>query len=241
MTAPVSLKDAPPGRYRVVGVEAEEKEDQSLLDNLGLKPGDLVEVLHASEREIPAGPLLLKLPTGKVVLGRGMAQLIQVQMGEKILCLNELFPGENGKIVAVLGGEKNLKLFERLHLKPGVKVWVESVFQDELLYLAIDGKEEVFGEGEAAKIWVRKGQQLIQPNFLKPGESALVEDILGGDLVVENLRKKGVIPGKTITFLRKESSQEWTVVPRQVVGAVHNGKEFFLCQEVASAILLEKI
>ncbi len=240
MASLISLKDAPPGRYRVAKVQADE-EQASVLENLGIQSGDWLEVLQSSQRKIPAGPLLLDLSGGKIVLGRGMAQLVQVQVEGKILCLNELFPGEGGQIVAVLGGEKNQRLFEQLRIRPGTPVTVEKVFEDELLRLRVGEKEEVFGEGEAAKIWVKRGEKLTQPNFLEPNETAEVVDILGGDLVVENLRKKGVMPGAKITFLNKESSQQLTFIPRQVVGAVHEGREFFLCEEVASAIWLEKI
>ena len=240
MASLLSLKDAPPGRYRVAKVDLDE-EQASVLENLGVQPGDWLEVLQSSERKIPAGPLLLDLQGKKVVLGRGMAQLVQIQVEGKILCLNELFPGEGGKIVAVLGGEKNQRFFERLHIQPGVPIRVEKVFEDELLTLRVGDREEVFGEGEAAKIWVKRGEEWTQPNFLRPNETAEVVDILGGDLVVEDLKKKGVRPGVKITFLRKEPSHQLTFIPRQVVGAVHEGMEFFLCQEVASAIWLEKI
>ncbi len=240
MGALLSLNEAPAGRYRVARVKADE-EIASVLKNMELQPGDVLEVLQTTKREVPPGPLLLTISGRKMVLGRGMAQLVQVQVKNDVFCLNELLPGENGQIVAVLGGEKNQKLFDRLHLQPGKTVTIEKAFQDDLLVVRAGEREIVLGEGEAAKVWVKQGDTLTQLNFLKPGETAEVADVLGGNLVVEDLKQKGVAPGAKITFLRQEGSHDVSVTSRQVVGVVHKGREFYLCPEVASAIFLEKM
>jgi len=233
----ISLKDAPPGRYKIVEIMPEALESVSLKD-IPLAPGDTIEVLFSSRWQIPTGPLVIVVADKQIILGRGMAQTVRVQLREETLFLNELFPGESGTIAEILGGRSVIELFKALGVSPGQNVTVKRFLSDDALYFQTDGNDVVLGAGEASKILVRIDGRIMQVNFLEPGQSATIANVIGGDLVLADLSKKGITPGKIITFLRKTHSEVLPLYYQKYVGIIYKGKEIYLCEPTAAGIFV---
>ena len=61
------------------------------------------------------------------------------------------------------------------------------------------------GEGQASKVFVTRQGKLIQINYLKEGEKAVVERIIGGTYLKEKFEQLGFKQGAEITLVRKET------------------------------------
>ncbi len=61
------------------------------------------------------------------------------------------------------------------------------------------------GEGQASKVFAIKEGKSTQINYLKDGEKATVEKIVGGTHVKEKFEGLGLKDGSDITLLRKET------------------------------------
>ncbi len=234
----LSLKNASPGRYRILEI-ASEATKSTALKNTPLAPGDIIEILFSSKLQNPTGPLIVSAANKEVILGRGMAQTVHVKMKGKTLFLNELFPGESGTITEILGGRSVFELFNALEISPGQEVTVKNFLPDDAIYFGIDGNKVILGSGEASKILVQINGRILQVNFLKPGQSAIISNVIGGDLLRTDLANKGISPGKTITFLQKTHSEDLLFFYQNYVGIIYKGKEIYLCEPTAAGIFVD--
>lgn len=234
----LSLKNASPGRYRILEITPKAMKSAAL-KNTPLARGDIIEILFSSKRQNPTGPLIVSAANKEVILGRGMAQTVRVQLKEETLFLNELLPGESGTIIAILGGRSVFELFDALEISIGQEVTVKRFLPDDALYFRIDGNEVVLGSGEVSKILVQIDGKIVQANFLEPGQNATIVNVIGGDLVLADLAKKGIVQGKIITFLRKSLSEDLPFYYRNYVGIIYKGKEIYLCEPTAARIFVE--
>jgi Fe2+ transport system protein FeoA len=70
----------------------------------------------------------------------------------------------------------------------------------------IDDKEISMGEGQASKVLIERDGEFIQINYLGEGDKAKISNIIGGDSLKEKFELLGMVEGKEITLVRKETS-----------------------------------
>ncbi len=71
--------------------------------------------------------------------------------------------------------------------------------------MRIDDREISMGEGQASKLMAERGGKNIQVNYLGENEKAKISKIIGGTSLKEKFEQMGVVEGKEITLVRKET------------------------------------
>jgi len=220
-----SLKDVEPETTVVVkeimgGLDVKEH-----LEELGVTEGTGLEVVATEPVHVHWGPISLRTnDRDELVIARGWADKIYVEMEGETTPLLVLEEGDKGTVRSIEGG----KDFEGFLSEYGIVEGSELTFlrhvPDCTIVVSSGDTEMRMGEGQASKIFVTQKGKSIQLNYLKDGESSTVEKIVGGTHVMGKFEQIGLEEGSAITLLRKEiaapTSDKGTYI-RANVGGQH--------------------
>ncbi|MEA1893808.1 MAG: FeoA family protein [Euryarchaeota archaeon] len=175
------------------------------LGELGITEGTELEVLATEPMHVHWGPIALGTKDhDELIIARGWADKIYIEMDEETTPLLNLEEGDKGTVRSIEGG----KDFEGFLSEYGIVEGSELTFlrhvPDCTIVVLSGGTEMRMGEGQASKIFVTQDGRSIQINHLKDGESSIVEKIVGGTHVMGKFEQIGLEEGSAITLLRKE-------------------------------------
>jgi len=199
------LKDIEPETTVVVkeitgGVDVKEH-----LEELGITDGVELEVIATEPVHVHSGPISLAVADQEVIIARGWADKIYMEQDGEILPLLMLEGGDKGTVGSIEGG----KDFEGFLSECGITKGSELVFlrhvPDRTLVFSVEGTEIKMGEGQASKVFVTRDGKSLQINYLKDGEKATMEKIVGGTHLKEKFDQIGLKEGSEITLLKKET------------------------------------
>ncbi|HDN65110.1 MAG TPA: hypothetical protein ENF23_02250 [Methanosarcinales archaeon] len=200
-----SLKDVEPETTVVVKEITGGLDVKEHLEELGVTEGTGLEVVATEPMHIHGGPIALgtKDPD-ELIIARGWADKIYVEMEGETTPLLKLEEGDKGTVRSIEGG----KDFEGFLSEYGIVEGSELTFlrhvPDCTIVVSSGGAEMRMGEGQASKIFATQNGKSIQLNHLKEGESSTVEKIVGGTHVMGKFEQIGLEEGSAITLLRKE-------------------------------------
>lgn len=118
---------------------------------LGIIPGKKIMYVHES----PFGdPMVFKIEDNKIMIRRGEAQRIFIEVTEEIVSLDEATPGIY-EVFLVRGGLFLKRELEAMNIKYGSKIKVLNNYFGKVTIRA-NGKEMLFGKGRAKKILLKK-------------------------------------------------------------------------------------
>jgi Fe2+ transport system protein FeoA len=182
-------------------------EVRSNLADLGISEGTELTVVATEPVHVHAGPIALLVAAGReAVLARGWADKVYVEKGGETLPLLRLENGDKGKIKTLEGRKTFEANFSVLGIEKGSEVEFVRHLADDTLVFKIDDKEIRMGEGQASKVLIERDGESIQINYLKEGDKAKISNIIGGDSLKEKFELLGMVAGKEITLVRKETS-----------------------------------
>ena len=200
-----SLKDIEPETTVVVKEITGGMDVKAHLEELGVKEGVELNVVATEPVHVHGGPISLAIADQEIVIARGWADKIYMEKAGEVLPLLRLEGGEKGTVKAIEGG----KDFEGFLSEYGIVKGSELAFlrhaPDDTLVFDVEGGEVRMGEGQASKVFAIKEGKSTQINYLKDGEKATVEKIVGGTHVKEKFEGLGLKDGSDITLLRKET------------------------------------
>ncbi len=199
-----SLKDMEPETTVVVKEITGGMDVIEHLEELGITEGTVIEVLATEPAHPHRGPIALTIKDrGELIIARGWADKIYVEMEGELTPLLELEEGDKGNVRSVEGG----KDFEGFLSEYGIEEGCELTFlhhvPDCTMVVSSGGAEIRMGEGQASKIFVVRDGESIQLNYLQEDESSTVEKIVGGTHVKGKFEQIGP-KGSEITLLRRE-------------------------------------
>jgi len=175
------------------------------LEELGISEGTELTVVATEPVHVHAGPIALKAAGREAVIARGWADKVYVEKEGKTLPLLRLEAGDKGTVKTIEGG----KVFEDNFAELGVEKESEVEFlrhlPDDTLVSKIDDREISMGEGQASKVLVEREGKNIQINYLGEGEKAKISKVIGGTSLKGKFEQMGVVEGKEITLVRKET------------------------------------
>jgi len=187
------------GKVKVVRIEGGEDVKKKLKD-LNIDVGEIIEVERVTHEHY--GPLILKVDDRDVVIPRGIAEKIDVEGGKTLLEV------EKGKVkiesLEKLGKDLKEGLY-KIGVVEGKEVEAVGHTAERTFKFEIDGNEYELGPGEAAKILIEKEGSLMQASFLNEDEEGIVEDIIGGKKISQEL---GDIKEKKIKLISVEGREE---------------------------------
>jgi len=177
------------------------------LEDLGISEGTELTVVATEPVHVHAGPIALTVAAGReAVIARGWADKVYVEKGGEAIPLLRLENGDKGTIKTLEGGKTLEDNFSVLGIEKGGKVEFARHLADDTLVFEIDNKEISMGEGQASKVLIERNGESIQINYLSEGDKAKISKIIGGDSLKEKFELLGMVEGKEITLVRKETS-----------------------------------
>ena len=184
------------------------------LKELGISEGTELTVVATEPVHVHAGPIALKGAAGaEAVVARGWADKVYVEKGGETLPLLRLEAGEKGTVKTLEGGKTFEDNFAELGIEKGIEVEFLRHLPDDTLTFKIDDSEVSMGEGQASKVLVERDGKNIQINYLAEGEKAKISKIIGGTSLKDKFEQLGMVEGKEITLVKKE-----TPAPRPKMG-----------------------
>ena len=175
------------------------------LKELGISEGTELTVVATEPVHVHAGPVSLKVAGKEAVVARGWADKVYVERGGETVPLLRLEAGEKGTVSAIEGGKVFEDFFALLGIEKGKEIEFLRHLPDDTLVLKIDDHEISMGEGQASKLMAERGGKNIQVNYLGENERAKISKVLGGASLKEKFEQMGVVEGKEITLVRKET------------------------------------
>ncbi|NQE45848.1 hypothetical protein C5S31_07495 [ANME-1 cluster archaeon GoMg2] len=189
-------------------------ETKGHLSELGISEGTELTVVATEPVHVHAGPIALKTAAGtEAVVARGWADKVYVEKGGETLPLLRLEAGEKGTVKTLEGGKTFEDNFAELGIEKGIEVEFLRHLPDDTLTFKIDDSEVSMGEGQASKVLVERDGKNIQINYLAEGEKAKISKIIGGTSLKDKFEQLGMVEGKEITLVKKE-----TPAPRPKMG-----------------------
>jgi len=175
------------------------------LEELGISEGTELTVVATEPVHVHAGPISLRVAGKEAVAARGWADKVYVGRGGETVPLLRLKAGEKGTVKTIEGGKVFEDNFALLGIEKGKEIEFLHHLPDDTLVLKIDDREISMGEGQASKLLVEHGGKDIQINYLGEGEHAKISKVLGGTALKEKFEQMGVVEGKEIILVRKET------------------------------------
>ena len=175
------------------------------LEELGISEGTELTVVATEPVHVHAGPVSLKVAGKEAVVARGWADKVYVERGGETVPLLRLEAGEKGIVSTIEGGKVFEDFFALLGIEKGKEIEFLRHLPDDTLVLKIDDHEISMGEGQASKLMAERGGKNIQVNYLGENEKAKISKVLGGASLKEKFEQMGVVEGKEITLVRKET------------------------------------
>ena len=175
------------------------------LEELGISEGTELTVVATEPVHVHAGPISLRVAGKETVVARGWADKVYVERGGATVPLLRLEAGEKGTVGTIEGGKVFEDFFALLGIEKGKEIEFLRHLPDDTLVLKIDDHEISIGEGQASKLLVERGGKDIQINYLGENEKAKISKIIGGASLKEKFEQMGVVEGKEITLVRKET------------------------------------
>jgi len=175
------------------------------LEELGISEGTELTVVATEPVHVHVGPISLKAAGREAVVARGWADKVYVEKEGETVPLLRLEAGEKGTVSTIEGGKVFEDFFALLGIEKGKEIEFLHHLPDDTLVLKIDDHEISMGEGQASKLMVERGGKNIQVNYLGENEKAKISKIIGGTSLKEKFEQMGVVEGKEITLVRKET------------------------------------
>jgi len=175
------------------------------LEELGISEGTELTVVATEPVHVHAGPISLRVAGKETVVARGWADKVYVERGGATVPLLRLEAGEKGTVGTIEGGKVFEDFFALLGIEKGKEIEFLRHLPDDTLVLKIDDHEISMGEGQASKLMAERGGKNIQVNYLGENEKAKISKIIGGTSLKEKFEQMGVMEGKEITLVRKET------------------------------------
>ena len=175
------------------------------LEELGISEGTELTVVATEPVHVHAGPISLRVAGKEAVVARGWADKVYVERGGETVPLLRLEAGEKGTVGTIEGGKVFEDFFALLGIEKGKEIEFLRHLPDDTLVLKIDDHEISMGEGQASKLMAERGGKNIQVNYLGENEKAKISKIIGGTSLKEKFEQMGVVEGKEITLVRKET------------------------------------
>ena len=175
------------------------------LEELGISEGTELTVVATEPVHVHAGPISLRVAGKETVVARGWADKVYVERGGATVPLLRLEAGEKGTVGTIEGGKVFEDFFALLGIEKGKEIEFLHHLPDDTLVLKIDDHEISMGEGQASKLMAERGGKNIQINYLGENEKAKISKIIGGTSLKEKFEQMGVVEGKEITLVRKET------------------------------------
>ena len=175
------------------------------LEELGISEGTELTVVATEPVHVHAGPISLRVAGKETVVARGWADKVYVERGGETVPLLRLEAGEKGTVSTIEGGKVFEDFFALLGIEKGKEIEFLRHLPDDTLVLKIDDHEISMGEGQASKLMAERGGKNIQINYLGENEKAKISKIIGGTSLKEKFEQMGVVEGKEITLVRKET------------------------------------
>lgn len=174
------------------------------LEEMGIAEGKELTVMSTKPIHMHVGPILLKTGGKEVIVARGWADKVYVEKDGEMLPFLRLEAGEKGTVKDIEGGSSLKKYLSELGVDIGDEVDFIRHLPDDTLVLDVNGSEIKMGEGAASKILVEKEGKVIQLNYLKDGEKALISRVIVGASHKEKFDQMGIKEGNGISMIRKE-------------------------------------
>jgi len=175
------------------------------LEELGVTEGVKLEIVATEPVHVHSGPISLAVADQEIIIARGWADKIYMEHKGEVIPLLMLEGGDKGTVKAIEGG----KDFEGFLSECGITKGSELAFlrhvPDRTLVFSVEGTEIKMGEGQASKVFGTRDGKSSQINYLKDGEKATMEKIVGGTHLTEKFDQIGLKEGSEITLLRKET------------------------------------
>ena len=175
------------------------------LEELGISEGTELTVVATEPVHVHAGPISLRVAGKETVVARGWADKVYVERGGETVPLLRLEAGEKGTVSAIEGGKVFEDFFALLGIERGKEIEFLRHLPDDTLVLKIDDREISMGEGQASKVLIEREGKNIQVNYLGENEKAKISKIIGGTSLKEKFEQMGVVEGKEIILVRKET------------------------------------
>ncbi|MCK4811111.1 MAG: FeoA domain-containing protein [Methanosarcinales archaeon] len=177
------------------------------LEELGVREGVELTVVATEPVHVHGGPISLSMEDQELIIARGWADKIYVEADGDVLPLLRLEAGDKGTIRSIEGGKDFVDFLSGLGVVEGVELtFLRHVPDRTIVFVAGDGRTEIrMGEGQASKLIVAADGKSVQANYLKDGETATVERIIGGTHLVDKFDQIGLKPGAELTLLRREA------------------------------------
>jgi len=175
------------------------------LEELGISEGTELTVVATEPVHVHAGPISLRVAGKETVVARGWADKVYVERGGATVPLLRLEAGEKGTVGTIEGGKVFEDFFALLGIEKGKEIEFLRHLPDDTLVLKIDDHEISMGEGQASKLMAEHGGKNNQVNYLGENEKAKISKIIGGTSLKEKFEQMGVVEGKEITLVRKET------------------------------------
>ena len=175
------------------------------LEEWGISEGTELTVVATEPVHVHAGPISLRVAGKETVVARGWADKVYVERGGATVPLLRLEAGEKGTVGTIEGGKVFEDFFALLGIEKGKEIEFLRHLPDDTLVLKIDDHEISMGEGQASKLMAERGGKNIQVNYLGENEKAKISKIIGGTSLKEKFEQMGVVEGKEIILVRKET------------------------------------
>ena len=208
------------------------------LEDLGVKEGVELRVLEQAPQHEHTGAISFSVDDREVILGHGMADKLYVDKEGGMTSLLELEEEDRGIVKAFGGGKDLAEWFSALDIKTGKEVKFLQHLPDDTLSFEIQGKPVTMGEGRASKILAEYEGKTIQINYLKTGEKAKVDSIIGGTTLKEEFEKEGIKEGADITMTGRDKTAPAPVKGRYV-RAETGGRQITIGYGMAKKVLVD--
>ena len=175
------------------------------LEELGISEGTELTVVATEPVHVHVGPISLKAAGREAVVARGWADKVYVERRGETVPLLRLEAGEKGTVSTIEGGKVFEDNFALLGIEKGKEIEFLRHLPDDTLVLKIDDHEISMGEGQASKLLIEREGKDIQVNYLGENERAKISKIIGGTALKEKFEQMGIVEGKEIALVRKET------------------------------------
>jgi len=201
-------------KFEVVRIEGG-ADLKNYLKELGIEEGKEV-VFESILTHEHRGPLAIEVDGKEVILAQGIANRVLVEVNGKQKRLLELEAGDSGTIKGFEAGKALKDGLEKLGLKERLNVKVKGHAAEEAYTIEANGQQIELCIGEASKLLVKVGDNILQLCHLEAGSEGELIDVISGVALEERLKKAGIEKGKKI----KLASRKATSGPAKHLGCV---------------------
>ncbi|RZN36962.1 MAG: ferrous iron transport protein A [Methanosarcinales archaeon] len=177
------------------------------LDELGVQEGVELTVVATEPVHVHGGPISLSIRDQELIIARGWADKIYVELGGDVIPLLRLEAGDKGTVQSIEGGKDFTDFLAELGITDGSELtFLRHVPDHTIVFMAGDERTEIrMGEGQASKLIMVTDGKSVQANYIKDGETATVKQIIGGTHLVDKFDQIGLKPGAKLTLLKKDA------------------------------------